>query len=319
MDISVVLGTYNRSASLQTTLATFSDLVVPPSLSWELLVVDNNSSDRTREVVQGFIKTADFPVRYIFEQRQGRSAALNAGIAEAQGEIVAFTDDDVVLHCDWLMSLKDTFDRFDCAAVAGRVVPLWNHPKPAWLEMDGQFAVVHFELGDNFKEIKVPPLGANSAFRKIVFRRHGLFRLDLGVRGRQHTITCDDTEFGERLIKAGDKIVYSPSAVIYHPVDPERITRKYFVSWYYYNGRSLTRTMGLPKEAVFCFGVPRWLFRRLLTDLARWMVTLNGRHRFRYKLSTCRSLGKIVESYRLAHLSTTMQVGLDQQAELRNR
>jgi len=164
-DISVILPTYNRATSLRATLESFSRLSLPSDLKWELLVVDNNSTDGTHEVIETLAKSASFPVRYVWEKRQGRSAALNAGIAIAKGDIIAFTDDDVLLHPDWLSSLKSTFDRFDCAAVAGRVVPSWKHPKPAWLEMEGQFAVVNFDLGDEIKEVRTPPLGANSAFR----------------------------------------------------------------------------------------------------------------------------------------------------------
>jgi glucosyl-dolichyl phosphate glucuronosyltransferase len=319
MDISVVLGTYNRASSLRTTLESFSSLIGLSDLTWELLVVDNNSTDSTRDVIRSFSTTAHFVVRYIFEKRQGRSAALNAGIAEATGEIVAFTDDDVLLDPGWLSNLARTFDRFDCAAVAGRVVPVWNHPKPNWLEMEGQFAVVNFELGDDFKEIKIPPLGANSAFRKDVFRRHGVFRLDLGVTGSKHTITCDDTEFGGRLIRAGDKIVYSPHAVVYHPVDPARTTKKYFLTWFYYNGVSLTRTAGLPQAGVFYFGVPRWLYRELLTNLIKWLLNLDGNSRFRYKLRTCRSVGNIVESYRLSHTVDELEVKSEAQPQTSSR
>ena len=300
MDISVVLGTYNRAASLRTTLDTFLELAVPPGLAWELLVVDNNSSDLTREVVARFAEAASFPVRYIFEKRQGRSAALNAGIAEAKGEIIAFTDDDVLLERRWLSNLKPTFEEFNCAAFAGRVVPLWNHPKPDWLDMEGQFAVTNFDLGDELKEIRVPPLGANSAFRKEMFGRYGLFRLDLGVTGSKHTITCDDTEFGERLIRGGEKIVYCPAAIVYHPVDPERTTKKYFLSWHYYNGVSLTRTAGRPQDCKLVFGAPRWLYRELLINMRKWVFTRPGKDRFHSKLRTCRTIGSIVESYRLA-------------------
>lgn len=302
MNMSVVLASYNRVASLRVTLESLSRLVIPEDLSWELLLVDNNSTDSTRTLVEEFARTAGFPVRYVFEKRQGRSAALNAGIAEAKGEIVVFTDDDVLLHPDWLSILKQTFDRFECAAVAGRVVPTWNHPKPDWLEMEGQFAITNFELGDEFKEIKEPPLGANSAFRREVFERHGLFRLDLGVTGTKHTVTCDDTEFGQRLIDAGDKILYCPTAIVYHPVDPSRATKRYFLSWYYYNGVSLTRTAGLPKEGIFYFGVPRWLFPQALANLGRWIFTFDGKQRFQYKLRFCRSVGNIVECFRLSRL-----------------
>jgi len=302
VDLSVILATYNRAASLRATLASFRDLVFPDDLTWELLVVDNNSKDSTRQVVEDLIAETNFPVRYIFEKQQGRSAALNAGITEAKGKIIAFTDDDVLLDRNWLSTIKKTFDDCDCSAVAGKVVAQWNHRMPDWLDMEGQLAVVHFDLGTELKGIKVPPLGANSAFRKEMFERYGLFRLDLGVNGSKHTITCDDTEFGERLIRGGEKIVYCPTAIIFHPVDPERTTKKYLLSWYYYNGVSLTRTAGLPKNGVLWLGVPRWLYRELLTNLAKWLLAPHPKARFHHKLRAFRTAGYVVESYRLSRL-----------------
>jgi glycosyltransferase involved in cell wall biosynthesis len=316
MQVSVILATYNRAPSLQKALETFSRLSCPPDLTWELLVIDNNSSDGTCEVVHEFARNAGFCVRYVFEGQQGRSAALNAGIAAARGEIIAFTDDDVLLHSDWLLNLKQTFDRCDCAAVGGRIVPLWNHSKPEWLQMDGQQAVVNFELGDEFREINFAPMGANSAFRRAVFAEHGLFRLDLGVSGSTHTVTCDDTEFGDRILKAGEKVIYSPNAIIYHPVDPQRTTRKYFLSWYYYNGVSLTRTAGLPNFGTFYFGVPRWLYRELLANFGRWMFCFQKNLRFNRKLWTYRSVGNIVESYRLSHVKAAVEMSRETSARL---
>lgn len=301
MDISVVLGTYNRASSLRATLESFFQLSIPPDLTWELLVVDNNSTDCTRLVVEEFAHK--LPLRYIFEGKQGRSSALNAGIAEAKGGIVAFTDDDIFLDRLWLSNLRNTFQQRKCAAVAGRVVAQWNHPKPSWLTMEDQLAIVRFDCGDELKEIRVPPLGANSAFRSELFQRHGLFRPDLGVSGSTHTITCDDTEFGERLIRTGEKIIYCPTAVVYHPVDPERATKRYFRSWYYYNGRSLTRTAGVPREGIFYFGVPRWMYRELGTAIARWLFTFDPSRRLHRKFQAYRVLGNVVETRRLSRLA----------------
>lgn len=305
MDVSVVLATYNRSASLRETLCTFEGLACPPTLRWELLVVDNNSTDETKQVIQEFTRTARFPLRYFFEQKQGRSAALNTGIAASTGEIIAFTDDDVLIHPDWIANLKSTFDVSDAAAVAGRVVPLWTCPKPYWLEMDDQLAIVRFELGEELKAITIPPLGANSAFRREMFSKYGLFRLDLGVNGEKHTITCDDTEFGQRLINGEEKIIYAPGAIVYHPVDPRRMTKDYFLSWYYYNGRSVTRTSGLPDHGTFCFGVPRWFYRDLGANLLNWLFCFDSRHRFENKLRAYRSAGNIVEAHRLSHVKVS--------------
>ena len=301
MDISVVLGTYNRAVSLRATLESFCRLAIPPDLTWELLVVDNNSTDGTRLVVEKFARK--LPLGYIFEGRQGRSAALNAGIAAAKGDVIAFTDDDIFLDEFWLSNLNDAFQKHECAAVAGRVVAQWNHPKPSWLTMEDQLAIVRFDFGDELLEVRVPPLGANSAFRKEVFQRYGLFRLDLGVSGSAHTITCDDTEFGERLIRAGEKVIYCPTAVVYHPVDPKRATKRYFRSWYYYNGRSLTRTAGVPRVGVFYFGVPRWMYRELATAFIRWLFTLNSGQRLHRKLNAYRILGNVVEARRLSRLA----------------
>jgi len=300
MDLSVVLPTYNRAESLRRTLETFQKLSTP-AIQWELLVVDNASSDCTRNVVESFSRSAsNLPIRYVFESTQGRSAALNTGITQAQGDLIAFTDDDVLVHPDWIREIKKTFDEQNCSAVAGRVIPQWNHAKPPWLEMNGHFAVTNFELGDEMKEIRIPPLGANSAFRKGIFEKYGLFRLDLGVRGSKHTITCDDTEFGERLVAGGETIIYCPGAIIYHPVDPHRTTKKYFLSWYYYNGVSVTRTFGVPQEGVFWSGIPRWLYREFLTNCIRWFFTLDSKRRFQNKLSVYRSFGNMVESHRLS-------------------
>lgn len=306
MDISVVLATYNRAASLQVTLESFAAQEFPSTLSWELLVVDNNSSDDTAGTIRRFTQRLGPRVRYIFEGQQGRSAALNAGIAQAAGDVIAFTDDDVILDRNWLSQMHRAFDDPSVSAVGGRILPLWRGPQPKWLEMDGQQAVVNFDLGDQSKEIQIAPMGANSAFRKEMFPKYGLFRLDLGVRGSKHTITCDDTEFGGRLMAGREKIVYCPTAVIHHPVDPARTTKKYFLTWYFYNGVSLTRTGGLPTEGVFYFGIPRWLFGRLLRSVGNWFATLNPERRFQAKLKVCQSIGQIVECHRLSREKTRL-------------
>lgn len=299
MDLSVILCTFNRAESLRTTLETFSRLVVPSAVNWELLLVDNNSKDHTREIINEFAKASQFAVRYVFAEAQGRSNALNAGIAVAQGDVLAFTDDDVLLHPDWLTNLIKTFKDFSCAAVAGRIIPVWNHPRPSWLEMEEQQVVVHFEFGDETKPLDRPPMGANSAFHRSMFEKYGLFRLDLGVSSNQR-ITSEDTEFGFRLLRGGEKIVYCANAIIFHPVDPARITRHYFLTWFYNDGRSLTRAEGMPQQAISYLGIPRWLYREIVVNFCKWISTFNSRIRFHHKLRTYRSLGKIVESWRLS-------------------
>jgi GT2 family glycosyltransferase len=108
-------------------------------------------------------------------------------------------------------------------------------------------------------------------------------------------------------MRGGEKVVYCPTAIVYHPVDPKRTTKKYFLDWYYYNGVSLTRMAGLPDFGVFYFGAPRWLYRELLVNGLRWLFTFDKNRRFNLKLRTYRSVGNIVESNRLSRLKAAAQ------------
>jgi glucosyl-dolichyl phosphate glucuronosyltransferase len=298
-DITVIICTFNRGESLKTTLDSITHLTVPPDLNWELIIVDNNSTDNTAQVVREFASAAPFRVRCILERRQGLSAARNAGVAAARGKIIAFTDDDVILHPEWLTNLKQTFDTFQCAAVGGRIIPVWQQPKPDWLEMDEQQAIVHYEHGDEPTVLREhPPLGANCAYRKDEFVKYGTFRLDLGVSGENRGITCEDTEFATRLFAAGEKIVYAPNAIVYHPVDPRRATKAYFRKWYYNDGRSSARAFPPDSNIVRYFGIPRWVLRSLVVSFVKWTFTLNSSRRFNYQLRTYRHAGRIVESFR---------------------
>lgn len=298
-EITVVLCTFNRSDSLKITLDSISHLTLPPDLNWELIIVNNNSTDNTAQVAHDFAGAAPFRVTCIFEGRQGRSPALNAGIAAANGKIIAFTDDDVTFHPDWLINLKRTFDAFQCAGVGGRVIPVWQQTKPEWLQMEEQQAIVHYELGDEPQVLKEhPPLGANCAYRKDEFVKYGTFRLDLGVSGENRGITCEDTEFATRLFKAGEKIVYAPNAIVYHPVDPGRATKGYFLRWHYNDGRSQVRAFPPPTNIVRYFGIPRWVLRSVVVNFLKSTFTLNSSRRFQHRLRTYRDAGRIVESYR---------------------
>ena len=105
MKISVILCTYNRCQSLAKTLESIAVSVLPESVEWEVVVVDNNSKDQTREVIEDFCRRNAGRFRYIHESQQGLSHARNAGIREARGEILAFTDDDIIVDNKWLHTL----------------------------------------------------------------------------------------------------------------------------------------------------------------------------------------------------------------------
>jgi len=306
--ISVIVCTYNRSESLRKTLGSLAQLCTPGA-PWELIVVDNNSTDDTAEVAKILAAALNLNLRYVFEVNQGLSHARNAGIRAARGDIIAFTDDDATVDARWLCELQKAFDQFDCVGVAGKIVPVWTSQKPSWLELDGpqtlmKGVVCSFDLGEEPRELNISTapfgaIGANMSFRKVAFERYGFFRSDLGRKGKT-LMGGEDTEFCTRLLRAGDRLVYAPKAVVYHPVAEERLKKRYFQSWYFNYGRYMTRVDGFAENAVLYFGVPRYLFRSLLTDFSKWLFIFDSQRRFRHKLQLCLSLGEISEAHRIS-------------------
>jgi glycosyltransferase involved in cell wall biosynthesis len=302
MDASVIIGTYNRAATLEMMLTSLRNSIVDRKYSWELLVVDNNSSDWTRQVVDRMAHDFPCPVRYLFEGRQGLSRVRNLGIAEARGELLLFTDDDVIVHPGWVQEIIIGFASHDCLGIGGKIEAVWEQEKPPWYSNTGPYrlfgAIIEYDFGDDIQEAVSPPFGANMAFRRDAFRRYGLFRTDLGISGKNR-IVGEDTDFSLRLLRGGDRVLYLPSAIIHHPVEPARIQKSYFERWYYNYGRTMVRVHpDLTSRCVSYYGVPRHLFRSLLTDGARWLMALGPQRRFYHKLQCCQHLGEITEAYR---------------------
>lgn len=292
MMISVVLCTYNRSQSLAVALESLERSALPEETSWEVVVVDNNSEDQTRQVCQSFVARNPHIFRYVFEGRQGKPYALNTGIREARGEFLAFTDDDVTVEPAWLGELFQTFSQHECAGVGGRIVPVWKVTKPAWLHCEGPYRVargtlVWYDFGDEPCLVKALPFGANMAFRRRVFAEYGGFRPDF-PRGQ-------DTEFCNRLRQGGETIMYSPDAIVYHPVDASRVRKKYFQVRYFDSGRTTVRIEGMPQGAICYFGVPRHLLRTFSGHCWKWMTAVNTARRFYYKLQAYHVAGKMAE------------------------
>jgi glucosyl-dolichyl phosphate glucuronosyltransferase len=305
--ISVIVGTYNRAHRLRGALESMRRIHLPPDLTCELVVVDNNSTDGTESVVRDFQRVAPFAVRYVFETQQGHSRARNRGIAESSGEILAFTDDDVIVDTRWLEELWRTYNTVECLGVGGRIVPMWSCAKPAWLHEDGSYplhkAIVSFDQGDWVCALKIPAFGANMSFRRAAFENYGLFRTDLGRRGTE-IIGGEDIEFGRRLLRNNETLVYNPGVVIYHPVEEERTTKKYFARWYFAYGRAAIREDEAPASRRARLHRRMVSLRALAGGLIRWLTAVDPRRRLYYRLYVCEVLGRIRE---LCRRSTTLK------------
>jgi len=153
-------------------------------------------------------------------------------------------------------------------------------------------------LGNVAGRLSEPPFGTNMAFRREMFEKYGGFLVELGPRPGSE-IRNEDSEFGCRLLAAGERLRYEPSAVVCHPVQDNRIEKKYFLAWWFHKGEANIRQFGIrPGTKYFAAGVPLYLFRNLAVWALKWLVAINPSGRFSNKLSVWTKAGEILECYR---------------------
>jgi glycosyltransferase involved in cell wall biosynthesis len=303
MKITVILCTYNRCVDLARALDSILASEFPVSVPWEVLVVDNNSSDQTRELIEDFCRRYPGRLRYLFERQPGKSYALNAGIREASGDVLAFADDDASVEPTWLWNLTQSLNNGEWAGAGGRIILRWPSSLPSWLSTEGPYSrhcFPGFDHGPEAMTLNAPPFGANMAFRKEMFDKYGLFRTDLGPSAVDNVPPhSEDTEFGRRLIAGGERLRYEPGAIVYHPVSEKRINKDYFLKWRFDLGRANIRVLGIrPGAKWFIDGIPLYLFRGLAAWTARWMFAFEPSRRFSRKVTSWEKAGEIVECYR---------------------
>ena len=318
MKVTVIVCTYNRHQILVKALESVAASKLPGSVDWEILVVDNNSSDRTRDVVESFCRRFPRRFRYLFEPQQGKSFALNSGIREARGDVVAFLDDDVTVEPTWLQNLTAPLRDHRWAGVGGRTLMAHPFSPPHWLALGepynlGGILCALFDLGDKVVELDRPPYGANMAFRRAMFEKYGSFRTDLGPSPDRHVPRPnEDTEFGRRLIAAGERLRYEPTAVVYHPVLENRVQKEYFLGWWFDYGRAMVREWGRGPDV---WGIPRPYLSILKiviigmpSRVREWITTLDSQKRFFSKCCVWMAAGQMREFYLLTKRKGTSAI-----------
>jgi len=282
MKFSILIATFNRAAVLRQTLESLAAL--QPQGSWEVIVVDNNSPDDTRQVVETATRTFPVPLRYLFEREPGRSAALNSGFRAAQGAILVTTDDDVRVEPDWLDRIAAGFEAHGCDYIGGRVLPVWPAERPDWMParnevLCGVLAVLDYGAAP-FRYGSRVPLGVNMAVTREALRRAGDF--DARVGRKAGTLLGQEVrEWCVRAHAAGLIGYYVPDVVVRHLIPQDRLTKSYFRRWYYWRGVSrailyadrgldLENPEGPPQDVTrtrHIAGVPRYMFRTALVRL----------------------------------------------------
>ena len=313
MDVSVIICTYNRRDSLRQTLSLLCGLEVPAHLSWEVLVVDNNSTDDTPQVCESFIQK--LPLRYVFEPRQGVNHARNRGVAEAMAPLVLFADDDVNVDKNWLASVWDAAERHPGVSIfSGRIFPLWESTPPAWLTKNSKSILrpvaVHLDLGDEERilaDFCANSWGANLAFRKSVFSDSCRFREGIGRKG-QDEVRGGETELIQRLLKDGHRRLYVAKAIVHHRNPSSHATERYVFAYYKGSGMTEIRLGGTPTSQHIWFGAPRYYWWKLIRNgfkyaVARW--TMPSKFWLPALIEMSRSWGAITEIHRIKPLSNS--------------
>ena len=299
--VSVIICTYNRCESLKDTLNSLLMLNTDASFDYEILIVDNNSNDQSRFVTESFISRFRGKLRYLFERQQGKSYAINLGIKEAKGEILAFTDDDVLVDVDYLRKIVDAFAQCsdDIGFIGGKIFPKWNKEKPEWISGSLLDALALLDYGDqpftldsSVDRIKLKRnifFGANFAFRKEIFIKYGGFNIK--------KIVAEDTEICLRLYANGIKGMYVPTVVVHHQVPTARTCPKYFYRWYFQQGK-YQEIVENPRPKFFQpFGIPIWFLKQTMEYFLKSVFKINQHKRIIFRcwaLFNCGQMIKII-------------------------
>jgi glycosyltransferase involved in cell wall biosynthesis len=234
--VTVAVITFNRSRFLRETLAGLVRQDYPAGC-WELLVIDNNSTDDTRDVVASFLAAMPSP-RWILEERAGLDHGRNRAIDEAKGDVIALVDDDILMEPDWLAQLVAPFSGQPpppVGVVGGEVVPIFPDGIPDWLK--GTHRPLRFRKDPGPLPPGQSPMGANFAFPRWVFERFGRFDTHLDRKGTA-LFGGGDSEMIRRVRAGGLEAWFAPGARVLHQIPAGRLTLHYALRHAFDSARS---------------------------------------------------------------------------------
>lgn len=264
MLVTVAICSWNRAALLRETLQQMTHLEPDDSFDWELLVVDNNSTDETPAVLAEF--AARLPLRPLHEPKPGKSNAANLAVKEARGEYILWTDDDVLVETNWVREYVAAFRRYPNAEVfGGRIDPWFEGTPPRWLKdgfgtVAGCYAAIDLNHPSGVAPETFYPLGASMALRRSSHLRHA-FDPRIGPQPGS-SIRGEEWMLVRELRREGAQVVWVPDAIARHFIPRDRQTESYLRNWFRGHGE-LAAMMGTKRgRELSLFGRPAWLWRQ---------------------------------------------------------
>ncbi|TAN61943.1 glycosyltransferase [bacterium] len=260
MMISVIIPTRDRSDSLKNTILSLKNQVISEELGldYEIIVVDNNSTDGTKELVKDMGIQMNGRLKYIFESDKGASCARNKGIESAEGEIISFIDDDCTAVKNWLNEIALTFKNYNADAVLGKISLVLPAQRPEWIPewfLEKRLAKVDYGIATRRIDDK-DLVAANISFKSEIFKKFGGF--PSGIE------PCEDTMYSRIITRRGAVKFYCPGAEVFHWIPSERLTGKYF-------SRQAHRwgfvKYSLAQDNKTGIELLPWLFKELIKDI----------------------------------------------------
>ena len=235
--VSIIIPTLNHAKYLKNALTSVQHQSFPKD-EYEIIVVDNNSTDDTPQVVEEHNKDSTKKVVYVKEPRVGLHYARHTGARVASGEILAYIDDDVTVHSEWLTEIIDPFNDPQVACVGGKVIPNWEVDPPIWLNRFPSYYLSFLDYGDERKILQGMEgiNGCNMAVRRSVLYEVGGFAPEVWYGSLIWFSGNGEGGLREKISEAGYKVVYEPKAWVYHHIPQTRLTPEYLYMVAFRNG-----------------------------------------------------------------------------------
>jgi L-malate glycosyltransferase len=283
--LTVLFATYNGGKTLPRVLSAYRKLDMPEE-GWKLVIVDNGSNDDSEEIIGTFKPL--LPITLLFEPRRGKNAALNKGLSHTEGDLIVFTDDDVIPHGSWLKELRLAADSHpEYSIFGGPVLPEWESPPDdwilSWVPLKPVFAILD-DVQDEGPIENYMVFGPNMAVRSDVFLKGYRFDERIGPRGTRYA-QGSETRLLMQLRQAGFKAWHCKNAVVSHMIRSHQMNKKWVLDRAIRFGRGQYRLgFEYPECEVDLFGMPRGLFLRILKGIYHLgKVTLIGDAEKRFK------------------------------------
>jgi glycosyltransferase involved in cell wall biosynthesis len=302
--MTIVFATHNGARTLPTVLDAYFQITMPEG-GWKLIVVDNASTDRSREIITSYQDR--LPLTYYYEEKLGKNAALNTAIPHIDGDLVVFTDDDVSPRPGWLVSMRAAADAHPSYAIFGGVIlPCWEIHPPGWIMEWVPLDVVFALSSPALTEGPTTPgriFGPNMAVRADVFKRGFRFDVSIGPRGANYA-QGSETEFVRRLGQHKYAAWHVRNAEVEHFIRKYQMRKSWILGRAIRFGRGQYRLNQATRSnsAVLWFGAPRYLFREILEKTAKMlkcMLCFDEKKLFLARWDWNYSYGNIIEARNL--------------------